>query len=209
MSRWVAEQVSSSLERLQIKKLDGLLLHSPGQLLESSGSTLYAALQSLKDDEFVNKIGVSVYKLAELEQLHKKYKFDLVQAPFNILDRSFVSSGWANRLQQEGVETHSRSAFLQGLLLMPPNKRPSKFLPWTNIWVEWERWLAEAGLTPLQACLRYVCSVDSIDRVVIGVDSVEHLQQIFDASIGDINSLPCFAPLQDERLINPANWNQL
>ena len=206
---WVRQQVQGSLSRLGVSRLYGLLLHRPGQLLEKTGPALYEALQSLKVDGVVCKTGISVYGPAELDALFDKHHFDLIQAPFNILDRGLVESGWAARLQSAGMEVHTRSAFLQGLLLMSSEQRPSKFDRWQSIWQEWARWLEDAGLTPLQACLQYAVSQPNIDRVVVGVDTSAQLKEIIRAADGKLTSLPSFAPLLDERLVNPAVWNQL
>jgi aryl-alcohol dehydrogenase-like predicted oxidoreductase len=206
---WVRQQVQGSLSRLGISRLHGLLLHRPGQLLEKTGPALYLALQSLKADGVVCKTGVSVYGLAELDALFDRYQFDLIQAPFSILDRGIVESGWAAHMKSAGVEVHTRSVFLQGLLLMSPEKRPSKFDPWKSIWQEWTLWLQSTGLTPLQACLQYAVSQPNIDRVVVGVDTSAQLKEIIGAADGKLTSLPSFGSLLDERLVNPALWNQL
>lgn len=209
VASWVREQLAGSLARLGAKQVYGLLLHRPGQLLEDIGPELYGALKAVQSEGLVKKIGISIYRPATLETILAQYAVDLVQAPLNILDRSLVESGWAKRLSDAGVEVHVRSVFLQGLLLMPASQRPAKFAPWTDIWAEWDRWLAQTGLTPLQACLRYVCGLDSIDRVVVGVDSAAQLDEVLSASKGILDSLPAFKPLQDDRLIDPARWNQL
>lgn len=206
---WVKEQTLASIKRLGVSQLYGLLLHRPSQLLESFGGALYEGLQAAKAEGLVTKIGVSVYAPSELTLLFAKHVFDLVQAPLSILDRSLVESGWAQKLKMAGVEIHARSAFLQGLLLMPADQRPSKFSPWAEVWSEWDRWLAEAGVSPLQACLRYVNGLACIDRVVIGVDSANQLNEIVKAVDGDLIGLPQFKPLQDTRLVTPASWNQL
>lgn len=168
IAHWVKTQIDQSLQRLKIKQVHGVLLHRPGQLHDSFGPELYAALHSLKAEGLVKKIGISVYGPGELNALVKRYAFDIVQAPLNILDRSFVESGWAESLKQQNIEVHTRSAFLQGLLLMPKDRRPAKFSPWVDIWTEWDRWLAAESLTPLQACLRYATGLDCIDQVIVG-----------------------------------------
>lgn len=209
VAQWVRMQTQESLHRLGMQRMYGLLLHRPGQLLEGIGADLYTALQTLKAEGLVSKVGISVYRPAELDDLWPKYQVDLVQAPLSILDRNLVDSGWASRLKDAGVEVHTRSAFLQGLLLMPADKRPVRFNRWINIWQEWNRWLLATGLTPVQACLRYANSLDEIDRVVVGVDSVMQLNEILAAANGVLDTLPAFKPLLDDRLINPASWNQL
>lgn len=207
--QWIRMQTQESMRRLGLPHLYGLLLHRPSQLLKGMGPDLYAALQSLKAEGWVTKVGVSVYGAAELDDLWPHYQFDLIQAPLNILDRNLVDSGWAKRLKNAGVEVHTRSAFLQGLLLMPADKRPARFHPWGDIWRVWDHWLSTNGLTPVQACLRYVNALDVIDRVMIGADSLMQLEEIVTAAEGVLDSLPLFKPLQDRRLINPTSWNQL
>ncbi len=209
VEEWVNEQVQQSISRLGVSQLHGVLLHRPDQLLEKMGPALYRALQSIKAQGKTRKIGVSVYGPTELDQLFDTYEFDLVQAPLNILDRGLVESGWAGRLHAAGVEVHTRSVFLQGLLLMPSAQRPVKFSPWANVWRSWHGWLEQEGITPLQACLRYVASLPQIGRVVVGVDTAVQLQQIVQAADGELATLPEFDTLQDARLINPASWNQL
>ena len=209
VSQWVKAQAQDSLNRLGLNSLHGLLLHRPSQLLEGIGVELYAALHSLKAHGLVANVGVSVYGPAELDALCGRYAFDLVQAPLNILDRSLVDSGWAQRLKDDGVEVHTRSAFLQGLLLIPKEKRHAKFERWKDIWSVWDQWLAETGLSPLQACLRFANALDCIDRVVVGVDNLAQLEEIIAAAAGMLPSLPQFKILQDDRLVNPAAWNQL
>jgi aryl-alcohol dehydrogenase-like predicted oxidoreductase len=209
VKEWLIKLTQESLERLRIQKLSGLLLHRPSQLSDSIGPDLYGGLLALKDGGLVERIGVSIYAPSDLEKFWEKYRFDVVQAPLNILDRRMVESGWAHRIKSSGAELHVRSVFLQGLMLMPSGKRPLRFEQWSDIWDEWDRWLRVTRMTPIQACLRYVNSIASVDRLVVGVDSVSHLEEIAGAVNGDLNSLPTFNRLKDERLINPAMWNQL
>lgn len=209
VSGWVQEQFAASLARLGVSEVYGLLLHRSEQLLGKDGKALYQALQGLKQVGVVQKVGVSIYAPSELELLTPQYRFDLVQAPFNLIDRRLHTSGWLQRLKHEGVEIHTRSAFLQGLLLMPRTAIPSKFAPWTELLNRWHDWLARYSVTALQACLAFPLSFPEIDRVVVGADSENQLQQIISAAASfapdDFPDLHC----EDENLINPAHWNQL
>ena len=206
---WVVSQIEGSLARLGIHQLHGVLLHRPEQLLGETGSQLFQALQNLKAKGLAKKVGISIYAPDELDTLMTEMDFDLVQAPLSIFDRRLIESGWASRLKASGVELHVRSAFLQGLLLMPADQRPAKFARWQPVWTEWERWLGETGLTPLQACLAYVLGVNDIDRVVVGVDSVRQLNEIFGASQSTFPNLPNWPQAMDPTLINPSQWNKL
>lgn len=209
VSSWVREQVAASLLRLGTNAVYGLLLHRPQQLLEADGVALYQALQALKKTGQVQKIGISIYAPTELDALIPRFRFDLVQAPFNLVDRRLYTSGWLQRLKEEGVEVHTRSAFLQGLLLMPQSSIPAKFAPWSDIWSKWHDWLAQRAVTAVQACLAFPLSFPEIERVVVGADSENHLAQIIGAADSmvpvDLPDLHCDA----ENLINPARWSSL
>lgn len=209
VSKWVNQQLSESLSRLGCTSIYGLLLHRPEQLLGPNGEELYKALQTLKDKGQVQKIGVSIYSPDELNALMPRYHFDLVQAPFNLVDQRLSSSGWMRRLKDFDVEIHTRSLFLQGLLLMRKAEIPAKFLPWDRLWQTWHKWLDDHSVSAVQACLAFSLSFPEIDRVVVGADSKKQLAQIIDAAkphrIIDIPNLKC----ADENLINPARWTIL
>lgn len=206
---WVQAQVNASLTRLGVKAVYGLLLHRPEQLLGADGEAIYQALRGVKEAGLVRKVGVSVYDPNELEALIPRYRFDLIQIPFNLVDRRVQTSGWLRRLKEEGVEIHTRSAFLQGLLLMPQAVRPAKFSPWSDLWNTWHEWLSRHSVSAVQACLAFPLSFSEIERVVVGADSVSQLEQIISATVGaapiDFPSLSC----DEENLINPARWCQL
>lgn len=209
VAKWVRQQVSESLLRLGVKAVYGLLLHRSEQLLGTNGVALYNALQGLKDSGQVLKVGVSIYTPTELSALIPRFYFDLVQAPFNLVDRCLVSTGWLQRLKDDDVEIHTRSAFFQGLLLMPHSDIPKKFQPWAALWRTWHGWLVEHDTPAVQACLSFPLSFPEIDRIVVGVDSLNQLAQIIRYSyIEPIKALPDLQ-CQDGRLINPGNWKNL
>ena len=206
---WVEAQVEGSLNRLGVCQLHGLLLHRPDQLLGEQGVQLSEALQLIKTQGLTRKIGVSVYAPEELDSLAGRLPFDLVQAPLNILDRRLVESGWAEKLKNQGTELHVRSAFLQGLLLMPAERRPEKFSRWSSVWSEWHRWLGATHLTPLLACLGYCLGIDGVDQVVVGVESVNQFNEIMSTTYPTLPNLPNWLQPIDADLINPGRWSKL
>ncbi len=206
ITSWVQDQVDASLQRLRIRSLHGLLLHCPEQLL-LHGARLSAALIAVKKSGRVQKTGVSIYDPGQLEEFQALMSLDLVQAPLNILDRRLIASGWDARLRKAGVEIHTRSAFLQGLLLMA--ERPKKFHRWDALWSVWDDWLRRVGLTPLEACLRYVLSCKTLDKIIVGVDGADQLRQILSAGAGEMPPLPSWPSPVSPELINPSCWPDL
>lgn len=207
VAAWVDATVAAALQRLGIRQLRGLLLHRPGQLYGEQGDVLYSALNRLKAEGVVQKIGVSIYHPDELTELTKNFSFDMVQLPFNIIDHRLIDSGWLSRLSQQGTEVHVRSVFLQGLLLMKPADRLKKFARWQPLWTQWEQWLADVELTPLQACLRFALAQPQIGRVIVGVDSLMQFNEILQAAEGDFPGIPPgLLVCDDPELLNPGNW---
>ena len=206
----IREHILRSLRNLKIQKLYGLLLHRPDELLSPIASDLWKTLNYLKEEGLVKKIGYSIYCPSQLDAIYETYPADLVQAPFNIVDRRISTSGWLEKLSSDGVEVHVRSVFLQGLLLMSSSKRPKKFDEWSDIWESWEKWLKLNSRSPIEGAMNFVYSNKHISRIVVGVDNVSQLKEIIEATKNDSSlHYPQEFSSECERLINPANWNFL
>jgi aryl-alcohol dehydrogenase-like predicted oxidoreductase len=203
---WVRDSVAESLRRLRVPRLHGLLLHRSQDLLGPRADALYAALCALKQRGEVEQIGVSIYGPEELDVVWPRYTLDLVQAPFNVLDRRLETSGWLARLQRAGAEIHVRSIFLQGLLLMEPGNRPAGFARWQLLWERWHSWLSATSITALQACVAFALSRGEVGRVIVGVDGLGQLQQILASAAATI-SVPDALISEDLDLINPTRWS--
>jgi|TARA_B110000008_G_scaffold259588_1_gene279547 aryl-alcohol dehydrogenase-like predicted oxidoreductase len=206
---WVHAQIKASLKRLKKESLYGLLMHDPRSLSGNHAHEIVEALETLKASGIVSKIGVSVYNPADLEGISRIMSLDLVQAPLNVVDRRLITSGWLKRLANSGVEVHTRSSFLQGLLLLPRVKIPKKFEIWSALWDFWHYELIKRDLNPVEACLRYVMSVSQVDRVIVGVETASQLGEIITA-VNRTNISTDWSPMacDDENLINPSNWDR-
>jgi hypothetical protein len=208
-SVWINDQVKSSLERTKLNSLFGLLLHKSSDLYAQQGIEVLAILSELKDKGLVNKVGVSIYSPEELDALGANInRLDIVQAPFNVFDRRLESSGWLKKLSMLGVEVHTRSVFLQGLLLLTKEQRNPFFSQWDSHFKSFDNWIANIGQTPLEACLKFVDSCDYINKVIVGVQSTHQLSQILSAvKKNDLLQVQNSLEVDDEMLINPSNWN--
>lgn len=206
VTSWVIESVESSLKKLNETSLYGFLLHRPLELLSPDGKRMFEALLALKKQGLIQRLGISVYGPEELDKLSPHYDFDLVQAPMNLLDRRMIESGWLTRLKQQGTEVHVRSAFLQGLLLMPAIDRPPYFKPWSRLFDCFDSWLRTNELLPLEGCLGFLNKQPEVDKIVVGVDSVEQLSEIVDAANTQITEIPESLQSAEPALINPALW---
>ncbi len=203
---WVEKQVFASLARLNVPVLDGLLFHRPDQLLGPQGKAIVRSLEQLVADQLVKKTGLSVYSPETLHAFLSACPVDIIQAPFNLFDQRLITSGWLPRLKAANIEVHTRSAFLQGLLLMPENKLPSYFAPWKTHIARWYNWLNKhPEITATQACLSAPLLQPGIDAVVVGVDNADQLRDIISMSTRTTIALPDFQ-IEDIELIDPSNW---
>lgn len=206
---WVRASIRESAERLRVPRLHAMLLHRAEDLLENAGAEIYATLSECKEKGLTKKIGVSIYDPSALEEILSLYPVDIVQAPFNVLDRRLEKSGWLERLHERGVEVHARSAFLQGLLLMKSCEMPARFARWNDIWTEWTNWLHDQKTCARDACLQFVLNHPQINKVVVGINSLEQLREIVASEHASGPQPPASLACSDIDLINPTKWVSL
>lgn len=210
ISNWVELEIESSIKKLRLQKIYGILLHRPHELLLENGDVLYESIMKLKENRLVEKIGASVYSINDLMNIVDRFNIDIVQLPINIINQEILHSGFLQELKSKNIEIHARSCFLQGLLLMDFNDIPLKFKKWSNIFLDWRDWLDENNINAVQGCLSFINSIDGIDKVVVGVENVNQLKELVDYSnttkgIKTFPNLSC----NDVNLIDPSNWNSL
>lgn len=205
----VVADARESLTRLRCDHIHALLVHGPDDLLRPAGTGIYGGLRRIKEEGAVTKIGVSVYSPAQLTAILERYELDLVQLPFNVLSRDFLSSGLLAELARRGIEVHARSVFLQGLLLAEPATLPPFFEKLRPSLTRFAAAAAARGMTPAAAALAFVLAHSEVSVALVGFDSLAQLQQLlvelpqchgFDVrEFMDIEAA-------DKKLVNPVNW---
>ena len=208
LEHWVNNIFQNSLNHLKLKKINALLLHNPNDLLESDSQELYRIIQSLKEKKLINKFGVSLYETEKINPMLSRFKIDIIQVPFNIIDRRILKNEFIDYIKDKKIEIHTRSTFLQGLLLMNSYERHSKFDKWKNIWNKFDEWTKDLKISPLQACLGYVLSFPQIDKIIVGLDNNLQLLQIFEVN-KPIVDVPQSISSSNIQLIDPSKWNLL
>jgi aryl-alcohol dehydrogenase-like predicted oxidoreductase len=197
-----------SLHKLAQRRLYGLLVHHAEDLLAATGPRLWETLEHLKSQGLVEKIGVSVYRPQQIEDVLKTYKIDLIQVPVNVLDQRLLQRGLLSGLKRRNVEVHGRSVFLQGVLLMPLDRLPPHLDKAKTLLEEYHRFAKEQGLTPVQAAVRFALEQPELDSVLVGANSLAELNQILQepeaAPRGplDWSRFAC----KQEALIDPSRW---
>jgi aryl-alcohol dehydrogenase-like predicted oxidoreductase len=163
-------------------------------------------LLEAKKSGLIEKIGVSIYDPKSLDLICSRFPIDLVQAPMNILDNRLFDSGWLDRLNHYGIEVHSRSVFLQGLLLREDLQSRVEFLRWREDFEQLGIWFGASTKTPLAKCVSHITSFGQVSRLVVGVDSESQLMEVI-AAFGDApERAPEFKIRDPDILLNPFKW---
>jgi len=206
-SKKIISTFEKSLQQLQQPSIHGLLIHSSNDLLKPNGEIIYKAIDFLKSQRLIKKIGISIYNKQQLKEVISNFDVDIVQLPFNILDQSLFLDGTLEQLKKNKIEIHARSAFLQGLLLMPLNKLPPYFLPYQNFLKKFEDYAVEQKASKLKLALGYINSISEIDKIICGVNNCQHLNDIIKAI--DYKVIPHdvkHLAIKDPSLLCPTNW---
>jgi len=202
----LSKSFASSLRRLRLPAVYGLLVHHAEDLLCESGAFLMDQMMRLQQDGLVQKVGVSVYHGHQIERIMERYRIDLIQLPVNVLDQRPLAQGHLRALKQAGVEVHARSAFLQGVLLMPPESLPPYFHPLKKHLAQYHLCLRENSLSPLQGALGFLMGIDDIDTVIVGVASRFQLDELAGCAAPVVGMPYHRFACSDEAMLNPSAW---
>ena len=161
-----------TLSKLNADKFESILIHNWSILDVSNRKNALDLLQNLKEIGITNKIGISVYELADLEGVSKAVQ--IIQAPLNFFNTKFLTSVQVKNLKTEGVEFHARSIFHQGTLLNA-SLIDSDFR--SDI-VKFEIFRNTFNLSNLEAALSVYDSQDVFTKLLVGVVKAEQLLEI-------------------------------
>ena len=179
--RRVVAGLERSLAALGLERVHGLLEHRPAELLGPRAGATWRGLVSAFERGLTAGVGVSVTEPEQLDRLLDRYPLHLVQLPFNVLDRRFLSPERAARLVQLGIEVHARSAFLQGALL--GELADVAHVPGLATAVErFQRRCAEVGVEPIVGALSVALAHPAVDVVLVGVQDEHQLARCLAAA---------------------------
>ena len=185
----VEAEARAVLRRLGVEQADCLLVPSASELFGPHGLALWDRLKALKDQGLTRKIGISVFASDDPLGLARRFRPDVVQAPASLLDQRQLIDGTLAAIAGMGLEVQLRSIFLNGLLLLPPERAPSHLKEATNRIHRARRLIAEGRSDPLQAALGFALSRPEASTVLVGVGSVGELNAVIAAASHPIPDL--------------------
>jgi len=203
------KELKESLTKLRSASVYGYMAHDSNLLIDNP--TWWEVLKEAKLKGLVKKIGYSLYSVNQLESLLLKQMIpDIIQFPFNVLDRRFEP--YLPELFSMGVEIHTRSVYLQGLLHMDANKLSSNLKKLKPYLMQIKEIASKDGFTASQLCLGFALQNPFINKVVIGIDNSKQLienitfyqnSKLPGVVVNELNSID----VKEKKLLNPANWN--
>jgi aryl-alcohol dehydrogenase-like predicted oxidoreductase len=208
-SKWVSlEFCQKELERhfksLNNNKIETILFHDVKILFTKIGFKIFRNLEILKKKKYFQKIGLSIYDTQCLSYINTSYDLDVIQCPYNILDRRILTSGWYDKLKSKGIEIHIRSIFLQGLLVNKLVYKKKYFEKWKKKFSEWFIWLENNNISPIDYCFNDLLNYD-FDKIIIGINNSKNLEEVINFRTINKNKMINFS-ISDKKLIDPRNW---
>lgn len=204
----IKDTIQEYCEVLGVEQLEAIMFHSYTTFVEHSDSL--TDLVDLKSAGLAKSIGVSIYNNSEFENLLNYEQIDLIQLPFNLLDNLSQKDNLLIIAKEKGKTIHSRSAFLQGLFFkdLADNNAIVQALKKELSEIHKLTVIENLGISSL--ALNYCLQIEDIDKVLIGVDSLNQLidnLSIIDESISNegINRINEII-VEDKSLLNPSLW---
>ena len=206
----IARQLEATLERIGQASVYGMMFHHASDLFWRRGQDLWRQALALKEQGLVAKLGVSFRAPEEVDRLLGRFPIDLAQVPFNILDQRMLRGGQLRRLEENRVEIHSRSVFLQGLLMADPDGLPSSLNRARPALETLQNRFGGAKHLIMKAALDFALSRQEIDCIVVGVTSYGEFNEILELLDQPRETVPDCASLasNDIEIIDPTRWPQ-
>ena len=152
---------------------------------------------------------MSLYNKNQIDKVIKLYDFDIIQLPLNLYDQSLLMNGTLKKIKSKGIEIHARSIFLQGLLLTSEKNWPSFFNDLKQHHQNTKKYFFDKNISIIEACLNFVYNIEEVDKLIIGVNSLEHLKEILAVKRTKLSHIDFKQfSVSKPHFINPQLWPQ-
>lgn len=198
---WAEAALNRAHERFG-DALHAVMFHRAEDLLGESGERLWSSGQGWAVRNRVG-LGVSCYDGRTLQRIRERFPVTIAQLPGNAFDQRLLTDPPDGAA---AVELHLRSAFLQGLLLMPEAAAAQRVPAATHALSRWHRWLRDNELEALPAALGLVKGLARASHCVVGVDNAAQLEAV----VAAWHATPALRAdalcVPDPDVIDPRRW---
>lgn len=173
----VKDEVRDSIKKLNIERIDFLLLHSFKTYQEYKDTAITAFEELIKEGSILHW-GVSVYHPEEARQvISDGFSNFAVEFPLNIFDRRFLKCDFLKDLKKKKCFLFARSIFLQGLFFLSEKGLTGNFETVKENVLQLNA-LSQRFKIPLSNILLLFAATNPyIDGMIVGVDSKEQLKK--------------------------------
>ena len=205
----INEHLDRSLKRLNTDYLDSYMLHSSRYVFNDD---ILEALYEVKKDGRIKHCGVSVYYPNEAKKCIESDFVDFTQLPFSVFDQRMQTEGVFDLAKEKNnTQIHSRSAFIQGLILMREDEIPPFLQGAKPILAKIDKLSQKYGISRIEIALLFVKHFEAISHLVFGVDNIEQLKEnidIFNRTLDDevINDFSKEFNNIDTDIMMPSLW---
>ena len=166
--------LENTLSRLHTDYLNSYLLHSARYIFDDE---IIDTLNRLKADGLAERVGVSVYEPEEAKKCIERPNVDFMQLPYSIFDQRMEKAGVFEYAKNNNIQIHSRSAFIQGLILMEEDEIPPFLSKAKPIVRKISLLCNRHGISRIALAMNYVKQQSRISHLVFGVDNIEQLRE--------------------------------
>lgn len=166
--------LENSLERLHTDYLDSYLLHSARYVWDDA---IIDTLNRMKSEGYVRNVGVSVYEPEEAKKCIERSNIDFMQLPYSIFDQRMSHAGVFEKAEEDTIQIHSRSAFIQGLILMQEDEVPEFLKAARPIVRRIDVLCNRYEISRISLAMNYVKLQNRISHLVFGVDNIQQLRE--------------------------------
>ncbi len=209
--RKVKNSVFESLNRLHLNKIPYFLLHHADDLHKLNGRIVEALIR-LRDEGYLNHIGVSIYNPDEVKLFLEKEELDVIQIPINILDHRLIKTGLLKQLHFKNKIILARSVFLQGLIFINPNELPDTLKIAAHHLYKLAEIANKTNLSIAQLSFCFIRDMKEISSIIMGVDNLDQLKENLNyldlPPLGEKLKKEIFSAFTEveEKIVNPSKW---
>lgn len=206
----VKKHVMKSLKDLNLKKIPVCLIHNPKDM-ENYDGMIVKALEKIKNDGHIEKIGCSVYTVDDVEKFLSIDKFQAIEIPINLFNSKIITEKMLSKLNQKNIIILARSVFLQGLFFLDPYNLPPNVEKARKYLIELNKISKDYSISIPELAFSFVNNQKHISSIIIGVENSQQLYQnseLFNSKLPKKLENLIFEKFSNvpESINNPLNW---
>ncbi len=210
--RLTLDYIVASAAALGVRPLPLVMVHEETDLLDPY---VVDAFQAAISHGTIAHFGASVYQTSVAEQLIATVPIAALQIPASIADQRFARAGILDAASAKGIAVFARSVFLQGLLLLPPQRVPKHLEAITPLLAALTEAACRSNCAIMEILIPAVRDLPGVTSLVLGLETTRQLEADIEASVaqpiaGDLRAeLTRIAARLPPALFSPGQWKTL